>query len=170
MAREGCDQNFVAAEVTRLKLREIWSLLTSAATVLNQAVTAVQTGFDGGGLATCHTTGRNHSVRNNYFMSSIGKLMKQAAKMQQQMEAVQAQLAARTVEATSGGGAVKIVAKCDGSLASIKIDPQALNPSDAQIVEDMILTAVNQALAQAKAINDAEMGKATAGFSLPGIM
>jgi len=103
-------------------------------------------------------------------MSSIGKLMKQAAKMQQQMEAIQAQLAARTVEATSGGGAVKIVAKCDGSLASIKIDPQALNPSDAQIVEDMILTAVNQALAQAKAINDAEMGKATAGFSLPGIM
>jgi hypothetical protein len=96
--------------------------------------------------------------------------MKQAAKMQQQMEAVQAQLAARTVEATSGGGAVKIVAKCDGSLASIKIDPQALNPSDAQIVEDMILTAANQALAQAKAINDAEMGKATAGFSLPGIM
>jgi DNA-binding YbaB/EbfC family protein len=103
-------------------------------------------------------------------MSSIGKLMKQAAKMQQQMETIQAQLAARTVEATSGGGAVKIVAKCDGSLASIKIDPQALNPSDAQIVEDMILTAVNQALAQAKAINDAEMGKATAGFSLPGIM
>jgi DNA-binding YbaB/EbfC family protein len=103
-------------------------------------------------------------------MSSIGKLMKQAAKMQQQMEAVQAQLAARTVEATSGGGAVKIVAKCDGSLASIKIDPQALNPSDAQIVEDMILTAANQALAQAKEINNAEMGKATAGFSLPGIM
>ena len=48
-------------------------------------------------------------------MSSIGKLMKQAARMQQQMEQVQAQLAARTVEATSGGGAVKVVAKCDGS-------------------------------------------------------
>ena len=48
-------------------------------------------------------------------MSSIGKLMKQAARMQQQMEQVQAQLAARTVEATSGGGAVKAVAKCDGS-------------------------------------------------------
>jgi DNA-binding YbaB/EbfC family protein len=103
-------------------------------------------------------------------MSSIGKLMKQAAKMQQQMEEIQAQLAARTVEATSGGGAVKIVAKCDGSLASIKIDPQALNPSDAQLVEDMILTAANQALAQAKEINNTEMGKATAGFSLPGIM
>ena len=103
-------------------------------------------------------------------MSGLGKLMKQAAKMQQQMEQIQAQLAARTVEATSGGGAVKVVAKCDGSLASIKIDPQALNPSDAQLVEDMILTAANQALGQAKEISNAEMGKATAGFSLPGMM
>jgi DNA-binding YbaB/EbfC family protein len=102
-------------------------------------------------------------------MSSIGKLMKQAARMQQQMEQIQTALANRTVEATSGGGAVKIVAKCDGSLASIKIDPQALNPSDAQLLEDMILTAANQALGQAKEISTAEMGKATAGFSLPGL-
>ena len=90
--------------------------------------------------------------------------------MQQQMEQVQAQLAARTVEATSGGGAVKVVAKCDGTLGSIKIDPQALNPADAQLVEDMILTAANQALTQAKEIANTEMGKATAGFNLPGIM
>jgi DNA-binding YbaB/EbfC family protein len=94
--------------------------------------------------------------------------MKQAARMQQQMEQVQAQLAARTVEATSGGGAVKVTARCDGSLAAIKIDPQALNPSDAQIVEDMILTATNQALSQAKEISNAEMGKVTAGMNLPG--
>ena len=90
--------------------------------------------------------------------------------MQQQMEKVQADLAARTVEATSGGGAVKVVAKCDGTIASVKIDPQALNPSDAQIVEDMILTAANQALSQAKEISTAEMGKVTQGFSLPGFM
>ncbi len=94
--------------------------------------------------------------------------MKQAARMQQQMEQVQAELAARTVEATSGGGAVKVTAKCDGSLAAIKIDPQALNPTDAQLVEDMILTATNQALAQAKEISNAEMGKVTAGMNLPG--
>ena len=100
---------------------------------------------------------------------SLGKLMKQAAKMQQQMEQIQAGLAVRTVEATSGGGAVKVVAKCDGTLASIKIDPAALNPSDAQVVEDIILIAVNQALNQAKDISNAEMGKATAGFSLPGM-
>jgi len=101
-------------------------------------------------------------------MSSIGKLMKQAARMQQQMETVQSDLARRTVEASSGGGAVKVVAKCDGSLASIKIDPQALNPSDAQVVEDMILTATNQALAQAREISNAEMGKVTSGLNLPG--
>ncbi len=102
-------------------------------------------------------------------MSSIGKLMKQAARMQQQMEQIQTALANRTVEATSGGGAVKVVAKCDGTIASIKIDPQALNPSDAQLLEDMILTAANHALGQAKEISNAEMGKATAGFSLPGL-
>ena len=103
-------------------------------------------------------------------MSSIGKLMKQATRMQQQIEQVQAQLTSKTVEATSGGGAVKVVAKCDGTLASVKIDPQALNPSDAQILEDMILTATNQALNQAKEISNTEMGKVTQGFSMPGLM
>jgi DNA-binding YbaB/EbfC family protein len=102
-------------------------------------------------------------------MSSIGKLMKQAARMQQQVEQIQASLAARTVEATSGGGAVKVVAKCDSTIASIKIDPQALNPADAQLLEDMILSAANQALGQAKEISNAEMGKVTAGFNMPGL-
>ena len=103
-------------------------------------------------------------------MSSIGKLMKQAARMQQQMEQTQAALAARTVEATSGGGAVKVIAKCDGSLASIKIDPAAANPSDAQMLEDMVLTAANQALEQAKKISSEEMAKVTQGLSIPGMM
>jgi DNA-binding YbaB/EbfC family protein len=101
-------------------------------------------------------------------MSSIGKMMKQAARMQQQMEEVQAQLANRTVDATSGGGAVKVTAKCDGTLASIKIDPQALNPADAQLLEDMILSAVNQALGSARDIANSEMGKVTSGLNLPG--
>ncbi len=94
--------------------------------------------------------------------------MKQAARMQQQMEQIQNDLAKRTVEASSGGGAVKIIAKCDGTIGSVKIDPQALNPSDAQLLEDMILTAANQALGQAKEISNAEMGKVTSGFNLPG--
>ena len=103
-------------------------------------------------------------------MSSIGKLMKQAARMQQQMEKVQSDLAARTVEATSGGGAVKVVAKCDGTIGTIKIDPAAINPADAQLLEDMILTAANQALTQAKEIATNEMGKVTSGFTLPGMV
>src|SRR5476649_2331582 len=101
---------------------------------------------------------------------SLGKLMKQAQKMQQQIEVIQAELAARTVEATSGGGAVKVVAKCDGSIASIKIDPQALNPADAQLLEDMVLTAANKALEEAKEVANTEMGKVTAGLGLPGMM
>lgn len=103
-------------------------------------------------------------------MSSIGKLMKQAARMQQQIERVQTELAAKTVEATSGGGVVKVTAKCDGSLAAIKIDPAAVNPADVSLLEDMVLSAANNALAQAKEISNAEMGKVTQGFNLPGMM
>jgi DNA-binding YbaB/EbfC family protein len=102
-------------------------------------------------------------------MPSLGKLMKQAARVQQQIEQTQAALASRTVEASSGGGAVKVVAKCDGTVASIQINPQAINPADAQLLEDMILTAVNQALEEGRKISNAEMGKATQGFSLPGM-
>lgn len=90
--------------------------------------------------------------------------------MQQQMEQTQAALAARTVDATSGGGAVKVVASCDGKVKSIKIDPAAIDPKDAQLLEDLILTATNNALDQAREINSAEMGKVTQGFNLPGLM
>ena len=96
--------------------------------------------------------------------------MKQAAKMQQEMEKVQSELAQRTVEATSGGGAVKAVAKCDGTLASIKIDPAAISPSDPQLLADLIVTAANQALTQAKEMATQEMGKVTSGFTLPGMV
>lgn len=102
-------------------------------------------------------------------MSSIGKLMKQAARMQRQMEELQTQLAARTVEASSGGGAVKVVARCDNTVASIRIDPQAINPADPTLLEDLVLTAVNSALSQAKEIYAAEMGKATSGLGIPGL-
>ncbi|NBR86776.1 MAG: YbaB/EbfC family nucleoid-associated protein [Verrucomicrobia bacterium] len=103
-------------------------------------------------------------------MSSIGKLMKQAQRMQQQIERVQTELASKTVEATSGGGVVKVTAKCDGTLAAIKIDPAAVNPSDVSLIEDMVLSAANNALAQAKEISNTEMGKVTQGFNLPGMM
>ena len=96
--------------------------------------------------------------------------MKQATRMQEKIERVQSEMADQTVEATSGGGAVKVTAKCDRSLASIKIDPAAVNPADVSLLEDMVLAAANNALAQAKKISDAEMGKVTQGFNLPGMM
>ncbi|MBU6402146.1 MAG: YbaB/EbfC family nucleoid-associated protein [Verrucomicrobia bacterium] len=102
-------------------------------------------------------------------MSSIGKLMKQAARIQRLMEEVQNQLAVRTVEAASGGGVVKVTARCDGTLASIKVDPQAVNPADLTLLEDLVLTAANHALKQAKEISNAELGKVTSGLNLPGL-
>ena len=103
-------------------------------------------------------------------MANLNKIVKQAQRMQQDMAQIQKDLANRTVEATSGGGAVKVIAKCDGTIAAVKIDPQALSPADSQLLEDMILTAANQALNQAKEISAAEMEKVTAGFNLPGLI
>jgi DNA-binding YbaB/EbfC family protein len=103
-------------------------------------------------------------------MSSIGKLMKQAQRIQRQMEDVQSALAAKTIETSSGGGAVKVTARCDGTLAAIKIDPAALNPNDAQILEEMLITAINNAMGQAKEVSNAEMGKVTQGLNIPGLM
>jgi len=102
-------------------------------------------------------------------MASIGKLMKQAARMQQQMEQKQAELAEKTVEATAGGGAVKVVAKCDGTLQSIKLDKDAVDPEDVDMLEDMVLTAVNSALNEAKELTAKEMGSVTQGLPLPGL-
>ena len=96
--------------------------------------------------------------------------MKQAQRMQQDAQRVQAELAARTVEASSGGGAVKAVAKCDGSLVSIKIDPAAVNPTDVAMLEDLVLSAVNQALNKGREVSAEEMAKVTQGLSLPGMM
>ncbi len=95
--------------------------------------------------------------------------MRQAQRIQQQMEAVQTSLAQKTVEAQAGGGAVKVVARCDQSIASIKILPDAVNPQDVPFLEDLVVTAVNQALRQAKEISEKEMSSVTSGLSIPGM-
>ncbi|MEI6357755.1 MAG: YbaB/EbfC family nucleoid-associated protein [Verrucomicrobiota bacterium] len=103
-------------------------------------------------------------------MSGIGKLMKQATRMQQQMERVQQDLASKTVDGIAGGGIVKVVAKCDQTLVSIKISPDAVNPQDVAFLEELVLTAVNDAMAKAKDTAAKEMGSVTQGFSIPGLM
>jgi len=89
--------------------------------------------------------------------------------MQRQMAEVQEQLANLTVEATSGGGAVKVTARGDGTIATVQIDPQAIRAEDAQLLEDLVLTAVNSAIARAKETANSEMSKVTGGLSMPGL-
>ena len=101
-------------------------------------------------------------------MASINKLMKQAMKAQQQAHEVDAAMADRTVEASSGGGAVKVVATCKGQLKSIKIDPEATDPEDIESLEDMVMLAVNNAMEEGQKIQAEEMAKVTAGLNMPG--
>jgi DNA-binding YbaB/EbfC family protein len=103
-------------------------------------------------------------------MAGLGKFMKQAAKMQEEMNRVQAELAAREVEGSAGGGAVKAVATCDGAIRSIKIDPKVVNSNDVEMLEDLVLSAVTNALETAKKTQADELGKITAGLQIPGMM
>lgn len=88
---------------------------------------------------------------------------------QQQAQEVEAALAERTVEASSGGGAVKVVATCKGVIKSLKIDPEAVDPEEVESLEDMVLLAVNNAVEEGLKIQAEEMGKVTSGFGLPGM-
>ena len=96
--------------------------------------------------------------------------MKQASRIQQQMERVQQELASKTVEGVAGGGTVRVTARCDQTLAAIKIAPEALNPADVAFLEELIVTAANQALVAAKEISQKEMNAVTQGISIPGLM
>lgn len=100
-------------------------------------------------------------------MPSIGKLMKQAQKMQAEATRIQAELANKTVEFTAGGGVCKVVAKGDGSIVSITLDKSAVTPDDVEMLQDLLLAGVNGALDAAKKLGEAEMGKLTAGLNLP---
>lgn len=102
-------------------------------------------------------------------MAGLGKFLKQAQKMQEQMQRVQDELAQRQVEGSAGGGAVKAVARCDGSLISVKIDPKVVDASDVEMLEDLVLGAVTNALEVAKKTQAEEMNKVTAGMNIPGM-
>ncbi len=102
-------------------------------------------------------------------MAGVGKLLKQAQKMQKQMETMQAGLSSREFEVSNGGGAVTVRVNGQGEVLSLKLDPEFLK-EEAALVEDTIVSAVREAAAKAKAAHEEEMSKLTAGFSLPGLM
>jgi hypothetical protein len=102
----------------------------------------------------------------------MNKLMQQAAQMQAEMAKAQEELAAETVEATAGGGMVAVKATGSGELKEIKIDPKAIDPSDPEMLEDMVLAAVNEALRAASNLAESRlggmMGGLGGGLGLPG--
>ncbi len=98
---------------------------------------------------------------------NIQKMLKQAQKMQAQMASLQQDLAQRTCDASSGGGKVTAVANCAGDLVSLRIAPDVVDPADPTLLEDLVLAAVNQALARARELQQAEMQKLTSGLGLP---
>jgi nucleoid-associated protein EbfC len=101
-------------------------------------------------------------------MAGVGKLLKQAQKMQRQIEELQKTLEARELDFSSGGGAVQVKINGAGKFLAIKLDPEFLK-EDPKMVEDTILNAVQEAAAKAKEVNDAEMQKVSASFQLPGM-
>lgn len=98
---------------------------------------------------------------------NIAKMMKQAQQMQKKMGEMQAELAEKEFEASVGGGKVTVVANGAGDVVSIKIDPAVVDPEDVEMLEDLVLSGVKQAIEQGKAVNQEEMGKLTAGLGLP---
>jgi hypothetical protein len=101
-------------------------------------------------------------------MAGVGKLLKQAQKMQRGIEALQAQLEAKEIEITSGGGAVRLKVSGGGKFLALTLDPEFLK-EDAKLVADTLLAAIQDAATQAKAYNDAEMQKVTGQFQMPGM-
>ena len=100
-------------------------------------------------------------------MANFMKMMKQAADMQKNMAKAQESLAALELEHTSGGGAVTVKIAGDGNITAIRIDPKAIQPGDADMLEDLILTAVRGAQELARETAAQEMQKLTAGLNLP---
>lgn len=102
-------------------------------------------------------------------MRGMNDLLRQAQVMQTKMSKLQAEMAERTLEATSGGGMVKVTVNGKQEVLSIAIDPKAVDPGDVEMLQDLVLTAVNEALRQAKDMMEKEMGALTGGLKMPGL-
>lgn len=112
-------------------------------------------GFSGSGM---------NSGKNN--MNSV---IKQAQKMQEEMERVQGELEEKTVEAAAGGGAVKAVVSGKKQIVSLTIDPDAVDPEDVETLQDMIMLAVNEAISKADEMMAEGMSSVTGGLNIPGL-
>lgn len=111
---------------------------------------------------------RRTKTLTHFTMAGLGKLVKQAEKMKRGIEALQAQLDAKEIDVTAGGGAVKIKINGSGKFLALTLDPEFLK-EDPKLVGDTILAAVQDAAKQAKEYNESEMQKITGSFQMPGL-
>ncbi len=102
-------------------------------------------------------------------MKGMGNMMKQAQKLQAKMLKMQEELADKTVEATAGGGMIKAVANGRQQILSIQIEKEVVDPDDVEMLQDLILAAVNDALAKSQEMVSGEMSKLTGGLKIPGM-
>lgn len=101
--------------------------------------------------------------------NNMGQMMKQVQQMQKRMEDAQKEIEESKVTATAGGGVIEVEANGKKQITSIKINPEVVDPEDVEMLEDMILTAVNDAISQVEKLSEEKMGKITGGMSLPGM-
>ena len=103
-------------------------------------------------------------------MKNMKNLMKQAQQLQSKMAKMQEEMAEKTIEASAGGGMVKVVANGKQEVVSIHIEKEVVDPEDVEMLQDLILAAVNEALMQSQKMVSDEMGKLTGGMNIPGLM
>ena len=102
-------------------------------------------------------------------MKNMNAMMKQAQNLQKKMLKTQQELATKTVEATAGGGMVKVIANGGQKIESIELEKEVVDPEDLEMLQDLILAAVNDALKKSQDMVSAEMNKLTGGLNIPGL-
>lgn len=103
-------------------------------------------------------------------MKGMGNMLKQAQKLQSKMAKMQEELAQKTVEASAGGGMVRVVANGQQKVVSIEIEKEVVDPDDVDMLQDLVMAAVNDALTRSQEMMTSEMGKLTGGMNIPGLM
>lgn len=103
-------------------------------------------------------------------IGGMGNLLKQAQEMQARIAKIQEQLAQKTVEGSSGGGMVQVTVNGQFNLSGVRIEPAVINPQEKEMLEDLILAAVNDGMRKARDMVSVEMSKITGGLKIPGLM
>jgi len=102
-------------------------------------------------------------------MGNMNQMLKQAQKMQENMMKAKEEVESKSVQASSGGGMVEVVVNGKIEVLELKIKPEAIDPDDVEMLEDLVKAAVNQGIRNAQAMVEQEMSKATGGFNIPGL-